>query len=187
MVHSGDPKQGSGDLILVTNWKEDDGIHPHGTWIAADSDSTVAGPRQRELDDRIPELRMSRESSGIHRMRRPMKAVALDGLTAAADLVDGVRRRDLGPGDRLIVSTKNSVYSLTARPGGSFDVSGGWFEREGEGASRVEVRGCTAGGHAIFTDHIAVKGLFMEFADGLRTTRIRSVRMIPASENKSRS
>jgi len=49
--------------------------------------------------------------------------------------------------------------------------------------ARVEIRGCTAGGHAIFTDHIAAKGLFMEFADGLRTTRIKSVRLIPISKN----
>jgi hypothetical protein len=128
---------------------------------------------------------MTRESSGIHRIRRPMKAIALDGLTEAADLVDGVKRRDLDPGDRIIISTKNSVYLLRVRGGGSFDVSGGWFEREGEGEARVEIRGCTAGGHAIFTDHIAAKGLFMEFADGLRTTRIRSVRLIPVSKSRS--
>ena len=128
---------------------------------------------------------MTRESSGIHRIRRPMKAVALDGLTEAADLVDGVKRRDLDSGDRIIISTKNSVYSLTARADGMFDVSGGWFEREGEGETRVEIRGCTAGGHAIFTDHIAAKGLFMEFADGLRTTRIKSVRRIPVSKTGS--
>jgi hypothetical protein len=125
---------------------------------------------------------MTRESSGIHRMRRPMKAITIDGLTEAADLVDGVRRRDLDSGDRIIISTKNSVYSLTARGDGWFDVSGGWFEREGDGPTRVEIRGCTAGGHAIFTDHIAARGLFMEFADGLRTTRIRSVRRIPAAK-----
>ena len=128
---------------------------------------------------------MTRESSGIHRIRRPMKAVALDGLTEAADLVDGVKRRDLDSGDRIIISTKNSVYSLTARADGLFDVSGGWFEREGEGETRVEIRGCTAGGHAIFTDHVAAKGLFMEFADGLRTTRIKSVRLIPISKSGS--
>lgn len=128
---------------------------------------------------------MSRESSGFHRIRRPMKAIPLDGLTEAAELVDGVRRRDLDPGDRIVISTKNSVYSLTARADGDFDVSGGWFEREGGGATRVEVRGCTAGGHAIFTDHIAARGLFMEFADGLRTTRIKSVRRIQAAKNRS--
>ena len=128
---------------------------------------------------------MTRDSSGIHRIRRPMKAVALDGLTEAADLVDGVKRRDLDSGDRIIISTKNSVYSLTARADGLFDVSGGWFEREGEGETLVEIRGCTAGGHAIFTDHVAAKGLFMEFADGLRTTRIKSVRRIPVSKTGS--
>ena len=126
---------------------------------------------------------MTRESSGVFRPVKKRKAIALDDLTEATDLVDGVRRRDLQSGDRIIISTKNSVYSLTVRADSSFDVSGGWFEREGEGTKRVEVRGCTAGGHAIFTDHIAAKGFFIEFADGLRTTRIRSVRRIPASKN----
>jgi hypothetical protein len=125
------------------------------------------------------------DTSGIFRPVKKRRAISLDGLTEAAELVDGVRRRDLNPGDRVVISTKNSVYVLTARSDGSFDVSGGWFERQGEGSSRVEVRGCTAGGHAIFTDHIAAKGLFMEFADGLRTTRIRSVRLIAASEDKA--
>jgi len=127
---------------------------------------------------------MSRESSGIHRVRRPRKAVPLDGLTEAAELVDGVRRRDLDPGDRIVISTKNSVYSLTVCADGFFEVSGGWFEREGEGGTRVGVVGCTAGGHAVFTDHIAAKGLFMEFADGLRTTRIRSVRRIKRTDDR---
>jgi hypothetical protein len=91
-----------------------------------------------------------------------------------------VKRGDLETGDRVIVSTKNSVYSLTACSDGSFDVSGGWFEREGSGTMRIEVLGCTAGGHAILTEHIAAPGLFLEFADGLRTTRIRTVRRIAA-------
>jgi len=125
------------------------------------------------------------DTSGIFRSVKKRKVIPLNGLTEAAELVDGVRRRDLDPGDRVVISTKNSVYSLTARADGSFDVSGGWFERESEGETRVEVRGCTAGGHAIFTDHIAARGLFMEFADGLRTTRIRSVRQIPAPKNGS--
>ena len=123
---------------------------------------------------------MTDPPSGIHDRPKPMKAIPVDELAEAANLVGGVRRRDLDPGDRVIVSTKNSVYSLTARADGAFDVSGGWFEREGEGQSRVEVLGCTAGGHAILTDHIAAPGLFLEFADGLRTTRIRTVRRIAA-------
>ena len=125
---------------------------------------------------------MTDPPSGVHRRAKPLKAIPIDDLAEAAELVDGVRRRDLDPGDRVVISTKNSVYSLTARADGSFDVSGGWFEREGTGATTVEILGCTAGGHALFTDHIAAPGLFMEFADGLRTTRIRTVRRIAAEE-----
>ncbi len=124
------------------------------------------------------------DNSGVFRPAKKRKAIPLDGLTEAAELVDGVRRRDIDPGDRVVISTKNSVYALTACADGRFVVSGGWFEREGEGETRVEVRGCTAGGHAIFTDHIAARGLFMEFEDGLRTTRIKSVRIIPVSKNE---
>ena len=121
---------------------------------------------------------MTDEPSGIHRRAAPLEAIPIEDLAEAAGLAGGVRRRDLDPGDRVIVSTKNSVYSLTARTDGSFDVSGGWFERHGSGSATVEILGCTAGGHALLTDHIAVPGLFMEFDDGLRTTRIRTVRRI---------
>lgn len=125
---------------------------------------------------------MTDPPSGVHRRAEPLKAIAIDDLAEAAGVVGGVRRGDLESGDRVIVSTKNSVYSLTARTDGSFDVSGGWFEREGQSSARVEVLGCTAGGHALFTEHIAAPGLFMEFADGLRTTRIRTVRRISKEE-----
>jgi hypothetical protein len=128
---------------------------------------------------------MTDPPSGIHRRAKPLTAIPIDDLAQAADVVGGVRRRDLESGDRVIVSTKNSVYSLTARADGSFDVSGGWFEREGSGSATVEVLGCTAGGHALFTEHIAAPGLFLEFGDGLRTTRIRTVRAIPSRARPS--
>lgn len=125
---------------------------------------------------------MTDPPSGVHRRVKPLKAIPIDDLVEAAGVVGGVRRQDLRAGDRVVVSTKNSIYSLTVRADGSFEVSGGWFEREGEGAVSVEVLGCTAGGHGLFTDHIAAPGLFMEFADGLRTTRIRTVRWIAVEE-----
>ncbi|MCW8985166.1 MAG: hypothetical protein OQK55_07475 [Thermoanaerobaculales bacterium] len=124
---------------------------------------------------------MTDPPSGVHRRARPLEAIPIENLAEAAGVVGGVRRQDIEVGDRIIVSTKNSVYSLTVRFDGSFEVSGGWFEREGEGTVTVEILGCTAGGHALFTGHIAASGLFMEFADGLRTTRIRTVRRIAAS------
>jgi hypothetical protein len=123
---------------------------------------------------------MTDPPSGVHRRAKPLKAIPIDDLAEAAGVVGGVRRRELDAGDRVIVSTKNSVYSLTARADGSFEVSGGWFERQGESAVTVEILGCTAGGHALFTEHIAAPGLYMEFGDGLRTTRIRTVRRMTA-------
>lgn len=127
---------------------------------------------------------MSGDSSGIHRLPQPREAISIDDLASAAGVVGGVRRKDLGAGDRVIVSTRNSVYLLTARSDGAFDVSGGWFEREGAGTATVEVAGCTAGGHAIFTEHVAAPGLFLEFGDGLRTTRIRTVRRLTADRRR---
>jgi len=122
---------------------------------------------------------MTDPPSGIHRRARSVEAISIEDLASAAEIVGGVKRRDLEAGDRVVVSTRNSVYSLTARADGSFEVSGGWFEREGMGQTAIEILGCTAGGHALFTEHIAAPGLFMEFADGLRTTRIRTVRRMP--------
>jgi len=107
-------------------------------------------------------------------------AMPLETLVAASGRLDGVRRRDLSAGDRLVVSTKNSIYSLVAREDGRFAVSGGWFERHGGGEQTLAVNGCTAGGHALLTDLVAAPGLFLEFGDGTKTTRIRRVRLLPA-------
>ena len=123
---------------------------------------------------------MNDPPSGVHGRAEFLKAIPIDDLAEVAGIVGGVRRQDLASGDRIIVSTKNSVYSLVFRGDGQFDVSGGWFEREGLGPTTVEILGCTAGGHALFSDHIAAPGLFLEFTDGLRTTRIRTVRRISA-------
>jgi hypothetical protein len=111
----------------------------------------------------------------------PAAATSLETLVAAADVLEGVRRGDLAPGDRLLVSTKNSIYSLVARADGRFDISGGCFARDpgAEGGTQtLAVNGCTAGGHALFTTIVAAPGLFLELGDGTRTTRIRRVRCV---------
>ncbi len=119
---------------------------------------------------------MNDSDSGVHCPRT--RGIPIDGLAEAADRFGGVRRRDLAPGDRVIVSTRNSIYSLKACADGAFLVSGGWFERQGRGPVRAEVLGCTVGGRALFTEHVAAPGMFIEFADGLQTTRIRRVQRI---------
>ncbi|HVS01533.1 MAG TPA: hypothetical protein VMT16_02095 [Thermoanaerobaculia bacterium] len=118
--------------------------------------------------------------SGIHRtLRAPVRELA--ALVEAATELEGVRRGDLRPGDRLLVATRNSIYSLVSRPGGGFEVSGGWFDRESTSPAEAGVAGCTAGGRALFSELVAAPGLFLEFANGVRTTRIRRVRLLRAS------
>jgi hypothetical protein len=114
----------------------------------------------------------------------PRVALALGALVSAATQIEAVRRSDLAAGDRLLVSTRNSIYSLELRADGRFDVSGGWYSRHAESGAEghtLAVSGCTAGGHALFTSIVAAPGLFLEFGDGTRTTRIRRVRRIAAA------
>jgi hypothetical protein len=110
-------------------------------------------------------------------------AVPLEALAAASDRIAGVRRSDLAAGDRVLVSTRNSIYTLVARSDGRFEVAGGWYARRadrGAESPTVAVLGCTAGGRALFTAIVAAPGMFLEFGDGTRTTRIRHVRRIAA-------
>ena len=107
-------------------------------------------------------------------------ALPLAALVAVADTLAGVRRGDLAPGERLVVATRNSIYSLTTLADGRFAVSGGWLTRAGLGERTLAVSGCTFGGRALLTDLVAAPGLFLEFADGTATTRIRSVRRVSA-------
>lgn len=118
--------------------------------------------------------------SGIFQLTR-QPARDLESLARAADEIEGVRRRDLSPGDRLVVATRNSFYALTATVAGTFEVAGGWFDRHGQGASELAVAGCTAGGSALLADLVAAPGFFLEFANGVRTTRIRHVRHLRAA------
>jgi len=113
----------------------------------------------------------------------------LETLVTVARQLECIRRGDLLPGDRLLVSTKNSVYRLVARPDGRFDVSGGIFAREfaADGGERtLAVCGCTAGGRALFAGVVAAPGLFLEFGDGTTTTRIRQVRRIAGDGARER-
>ena len=126
------------------------------------------------------------EGSGTNHTTRTGEqriAMPLEALAAASDRIAGVRRSDLSAGDRLVVSTRNSIYTLLARSDGRFEVAGGWYARRadpGGSSPTVAVLGCTAGGRALFTAIVAAPGMFLEFGDGTRTTRIRNVRRIAA-------
>lgn len=108
----------------------------------------------------------------------PLPARTLGRLAAHAPGLEAVWKRDLTLGDWVIVRTKNSTYTLTPVAEGGYAVAGGWFERAAPEEARVDVAGCTWGGYAILTGIIAAPGMFLEFSNGLSTTRIRDVRVI---------
>lgn len=113
---------------------------------------------------------------------RPVRT--LDRLIENSLDIDGIWGRDVQPGDWIVVHTRNSVYSLNANGDGSYQAAGGWFAAEQCDNMRVRVVGCTWGGSAIHTGLLAAPGLFIEFDNGVRTTRIREVRLIRGGSNE---
>ena len=111
-------------------------------------------------------------------MRMPNTGWSLEALTAVAARLSAVRKANLRWGDQVIVTTKNSVYSLFVVEDGTYWVTGGWFNRHLCSPQRVWVNGCTFGGTAIMTDIVAAPGLFLEFGNRVTTTRIRGTRVL---------
>jgi len=115
-------------------------------------------------------------NSGIYERSRFVRTLE----AVVAHRVDGeaVCKSDLEFGDSVIVSTRNSVYTLWSLGGDTFAVSGGWFDRNGHTPTTVTVNGCTYGGSLIRYDVVAARGLFLEFGNNVSTTRIRDVKVV---------
>ena len=109
--------------------------------------------------------------SGMTLERVVEKARALD---------DEVRKEELHVGDRLLVTTMNSRYTIWVLGDGHYWIWGGWFDRQKISPQRVGINGCTWGGSAIKRDIVAAPGLRMEFGNSVLTTRIQAVKVIRA-------
>lgn len=105
-------------------------------------------------------------------------AHTLERMADRARTIQGVWSSDVKAGDWIIIRTKNSVYSLAAIGDGRFQVAGGWFSSHGIDAAQVRILGCTWGGRAILTEMVAAPGMFIEFDNGVQTTRVRDVRVM---------
>ena len=116
-----------------------------------------------------------------------MTAIAqtLATRVSQARSLDEVRKKDLHVGDRVLVTTRNSVYKIWVLDDGVYRVSGGWFDLQCIAPHRMAINGCTWGGSAIKQDIIAAPGLRLEFGNRVLTTRIREVRVILAEAQLS--
>jgi hypothetical protein len=121
----------------------------------------------------------------VHHIRQDPESVrTLDRLVESADAIDGLRASDVKPGDWVVVRTRNSVYSIAVLNKDRYRVTGGWFKNGPEGAE-VGIAGCTWGGAAIHTRVIAATGMFLEFDNGVRTTRIREVTHVRGGDDRT--
>lgn len=105
-------------------------------------------------------------------------ALSLDRIADHSRTIQGVWTSDVQAGDWVVIRTKNSVYSLAVMGDGRFQVAGGWFQSQGISAARVRILGCTWGGRAILTGIVAAPGMFIEFDNGVKTTRVRDVTIL---------
>ena len=116
-------------------------------------------------------------------LERP-RLVLPNVASQSAGMVDVVRRSDLAWRASLLVTTKNSTYAINRAGDDTWFVWGGWFARHGHLPAVVGINGCTWGGSVIYPDILAAPGLFLEFANGVTTTRIRSVSVLAVGSGR---
>jgi hypothetical protein len=103
---------------------------------------------------------------------------SLEKIVDVAVHLKQVRKDELRFGDVVIITTRNSDYSVCVLENDRYIVSGGWFARKGFSPVRVRITGCTWGGSIIKVDTLAACGLRLEFGNRVITTTIQKVRVI---------
>ncbi len=106
----------------------------------------------------------------------------LGAIVDNVDRLEAVYKSDLEFGDRLVVTTRNSTYSIHAFEEGVYTVTGGWFDLNGLSPTKIKINGCTWGGHAIKEDILAACGLHLEFENSVVTSRILQFQVIRCRE-----
>ncbi len=107
----------------------------------------------------------------------------LDAIVDNVKGLEAVRKADLELGDQVLVTTRNSTYSIHVLQEDCYSVSGGWFDQQGLSPSKVAINGCTWGGRAIKWDIVAACGLHLEFGNQVVTSRIMEYQVIRCRED----
>ena len=102
----------------------------------------------------------------------------IGAIVKHVDRLHAVRKADLEFGDRVLVTTANSTYSIHVLEDGLYSISGGWFDRHGLSPLKTTITGCTWGGSAIKLDILAACGLHLEFGNRVVTSGIKRVQVV---------
>jgi len=113
----------------------------------------------------------------------PLPHRTLGAIVNRIERMEMVRKADLALGDQILVTTRNSTYSIHVLQEGLYSVSGGWFDQNGLSPSKIGINGCTFGGRAIKWDIVAACGLHLEFGNQVVTSRILEFQVIRCRED----
>ncbi len=102
----------------------------------------------------------------------------LGAIVKQTDELVAVQKNELRFGDRVVVTTRNSTYSIQVLKDGQYTISGGWVDKKGLSPLRTHINGCTWGGSAIKVDIVAACGLHLEFGNRVVTSRIQQFDVI---------
>jgi hypothetical protein len=86
---------------------------------------------------------------------------------------------NLHSGDCMFVKTCNSIYRILTLGDGTFQISGGYFDRRGKSPTIVRINGCTWGGSMIKVDVVAACGLCLEFGNHVVTSPVQKIFFYP--------
>ncbi len=103
---------------------------------------------------------------------------SLEKIVNGAVQLKQVLKQELQFGDLVLITTRNSDYSVSVLGDDRYIVSGGWFARKGRSPMKISIAGCTWGGSIIKVDTLAACGLRVEFGNRVITTTIRKVQVI---------
>lgn len=103
---------------------------------------------------------------------------SLEKIAETAFHLRQVRKADLQFGDLVLITTRNSIYSVCVLDNDIYLVSGGWFDRKGLSPVKASIAGCTWGGSIIKVDTLAACGLHIEFGNRVVTTTIKKVSVL---------
>lgn len=104
---------------------------------------------------------------------------SLQKIVECSTRLKEIRKSDLRPGDLVLVTTLNSVYSVRVLGSNQYQVSGGWFDKHGLSPMKTTIAGCTWGGSIIKVNIIAAIGLCLEFGNRVVTSPIQKIEVIP--------
>jgi hypothetical protein len=124
------------------------------------------------LQDRMPQM----ELAALHH-RTPGAHVDCVGR------LEMMLKTDLHSEGRILVTTRNSTYSIHVLQDDLYSVSGGWLDTQGVAPSKAAINGSSWGGRAIKRDIVAACALHLEFGSQLVTARIAEFQVIHCRED----